>query len=42
MIVLKNTSGFELPWYVIEGQCIRQELKHFGRRAIVVVYAKQT
>ena len=38
MLVLKDHSGLPFPWYVLEGQDVRCELKHFGRRRILFIF----
>ena len=38
MLVLKDTTGDPIPWYVIEGQDIKKEIKHFGRHRVIAVF----
>lgn len=38
MLVLKDATGSPIPWYVTEGQDLKEEIRHFGKHRIITVF----
>jgi len=36
MLIIQDSLLSKIPWYVLEGEDIKDELMHFGRRIIAV------
>jgi hypothetical protein len=42
MLVLKMPSGHPVPWYILEGQDLKSEARHFGKQRIIAILSIKT